>query len=162
MIASCNLYRTAFELPAALHLRSLNPKVLHFTFESAITDSVMRQILIVLFSTFLFCMPASAKKLPEASKQEIFQLLNKLENSNCQFSRNGSWYTSKEARVHLQRKLEYLIEKGEITSAEQFIEVGATKSSMSGKAYWVQCPGSAQIDSGTWLTGQLKQLRVRK
>jgi hypothetical protein len=119
----------------------------------------MQKILITLLSFSIICTPGFAKNLPETAKQEIEQLLNKLESSNCQFNRNGSWYTSKEAKTHLQKKLEYLVDKGEITSSDQFIELAATKSSMSGKHYYVQCAGAPQTESNIWLSSQLKQIR---
>ncbi len=48
------------------------------------------------------------------------------------FQRNGSWYDGSDARAHLQRKYDYLLKKGMVDSAEQFIERAASQSSMSG------------------------------
>ncbi len=100
-----------------------------------------------------------AASLPDTARQEIAQLLGRLEASGCQFSRNGSWYSAKEARGHLQKKLDYLVDKGQVESAEQFIERAASKSSMSGKAYAVQCPSAPAQESAAWLGAQLKLLR---
>lgn len=44
-------------------------------------------------------------------REEINALLNRLANSGCQFNRNGSWYTPVDAKTHLTRKLDYLVEK---------------------------------------------------
>lgn len=84
----------------------------------------------------------------------------KLQASGCEFSRNGSWYSGSEARDHLLRKLEYLEGKGTIQSAEQFIELAASRSSSSGKAYQVQCGGQPAVESKVWLTEQLAAIRV--
>lgn len=96
---------------------------------------------------------------PDAkAQQEITQLLSFVEHSDCHFIRNGSEYPATEARAHLQKKLDYLENKGLVDSAEDFIERAATKSSMSGKAYQVNCPDGTQ-DASTWLNTELKRLR---
>ena len=102
---------------------------------------------------------ALATPLPPVAKAEVSALLAKLERSGCKFNRNGSWYTSQEARAHLQGKLDYVERKAQATTAEAFIELAATSSSVSGKAYLVQCPGEPPVPSATWLAGQLAAIR---
>jgi Family of unknown function (DUF5329) len=121
----------------------------------------MKKFILSIGLTLLVSISAFSKELPAAAKSEIAQLLTKLEQSNCQFNRNGSWYTAKDAKAHLNKKFEYLADKGEIASTEQFIELGASQSSMSGKPYWVQCAGASPIESASWLSGQLKQIRTQ-
>ncbi|MDR5753038.1 MULTISPECIES: DUF5329 family protein [unclassified Caballeronia] len=55
------------------------------------------------------------------------------------FNRNGTWYSGMEAKAHLLAKLHYLENRTTLTSTEQFIELAARKSSVSGKPYLVQC-----------------------
>lgn len=95
---------------------------------------------------------------------EIGQLLDRLGRSGCQFLRNGTWYDGERAQQHLQRKYRYLRSHKLGSSAEDFIALGATGSSFSGKPYAVQCPGSARVASAAWLTAQLGLIRtaVRK
>ncbi len=95
------------------------------------------------------------------SKQEIDYLINYLANSNCSFQRNGSWYTSKQASMHIQKKYEYLINKGWINSAEIFIERAASQSSFSGKPYQVACMGVVKT-SKSWLKLELDNYRKLK
>ena len=45
-----------------------------------------------------------------------------------------------------------------VSSAEDFIERAATKSSMSGQRYQVDCPAGKQ-DASAWLNDELKRLR---
>ncbi|BBN55541.1 hypothetical protein TRE132_36660 [Pseudomonas chlororaphis subsp. aurantiaca] len=45
-----------------------------------------------------------------------------------------------------------------VSSAEDFIELAATKSSMSGKAYEVHCPTGSQPAS-SWLKTELQRQR---
>ena len=79
---------------------------------------------------------ALAAPLPAPLRAEVNGLLDHLQSSGCEFNRNGSWYAAGEARAHLQSKLEYLEGKDTIHSTEQFIELGASTSSMSGKCQY--------------------------
>jgi hypothetical protein len=114
----------------------------------------------VAFVGFTLVCVAQAGTLSPTARVEIDTLLKRLEASGCQFNRNGSWYPGPEARAHLQRKLEYLEDKGLVDSAEQFIERGATQSSMTGRAYLVKCAGQTPVASRTWLTAQLQAIRA--
>ena len=91
--------------------------------------------------------------------QEVGQLFAALKQSNCEFSRNGSWYSAEKASEHLQRKYDYLLKKGLATSPESFIDLAASKSSMSGKAYLVRCGKSAPVQSKAWFLNKLAELR---
>ena len=113
----------------------------------------------LLLGSLLLCIPqaASAAPTPKA-KAEIAGLMDALANSGCRFQRNGSWHGATEARAHLQRKYDYLLKRDKVDTAEQFIERAASRSSMSGRAYRVQCNGREQ-DAASWFNGQLKRLR---
>lgn len=100
-----------------------------------------------------------AAPLPEAARQEVHALLGRLESSGCKFRRNGSWYSATESKDHLLRKLDYLEKKASITTTEAFLEAAASRSSMSGVEYQVQCADNAAQPSAAWLTQQLQQLR---
>ncbi len=93
--------------------------------------------------------------------QEITALLEKLESSQCEFNRNGSWYGASKARSHLERKLAYIEARGELKSTEQFIELAATQSSFTGQAYQVRCHATQAVPSQEWLMSQLKEIRGR-
>jgi hypothetical protein len=100
-----------------------------------------------------------ASAAPSAkAKAEIAGLMDALSSSGCRFQRNGSWFGAAEARAHLQRKYDYLLKKDKVDSAEQFIERAASRSSMSGRAYRVECAGREQ-DASTWFGRQLQRLR---
>ena len=96
----------------------------------------------------------------EHAKAEITGLMNKLANSGCQFQRNGDWHDAGQARVHLQRKYDYLLKQNLVDSSEQFIERAASRSSMSGKAYKVSCNGVPEQDASAWFLQQLRRLRA--
>ena len=117
----------------------------------------MKKVLATLLC--FFSVAAFAAKPDAVTDSEVKQLLTKLETSGCQFNRNGTWYKATEAKSHLSKKYDYLVNKGWVSNAESFIARGAAKSSMSGKAYQVKCDAQAAVPSGTWLTEALKQIR---
>lgn len=100
-----------------------------------------------------------AEPLPPAARAEVTALLARLEGSGCSFNRNATWHNSRDARRHLERKLEYVEKNAKATSAEAFIALAATSSSSSGKPYQVQCPGEQAVPSAAWLGSQLAALR---
>ena len=104
--------------------------------------------------------PAHATPTAAPVRAEIDALLGKLQASGCQFNRNGSWYSGAEARSHLLRKLEYFEDKGTVKNTEQFIELAASKSSSSGKAYQVKCGNAAAVPSQQWLNTELNTMRA--
>jgi hypothetical protein len=117
----------------------------------------MRALFLLLaFATTL----AAAAPLPPPARAEVDALLTRLQASGCEFNRNGSWYTGAEARAHLLKKLDVLEGKDLVKTAEQFIERGASTSSMSGQPYLVRCAGKAPVESARWLTSELQQLRA--
>lgn len=103
-----------------------------------------------------------AAPLPTPARAEVDALLARLQSSGCEFNRNGSWYSGADAKAHLLKKLDYLESKDLVKTAEQFIERGASGSSMSGKPYLVRCAGKAPVESARWLAAELQQLRASR
>ena len=110
---------------------------------------------------FLVSDIAFAQSPSPATSHEINQLFAALENSKCEFNRNGSWYSAQKATEHLHRKYDHLLQKGLVTSTESFIDLAATKSSLSGKPYLVRCSNMQPVPSKSWFTNKLKELRAR-
>ncbi len=115
----------------------------------------------ILAALLLACLLASAAAAPLSppARSEIEGLLSRLETSGCDFNRNGTWYPGAEAKVHLMRKLKYLEDRGAVQSAEQFVELAATASSVSGRPYLVRCGNGTPVESATWLATQLRAMR---
>ena len=113
-------------------------------------------ILTLLFAGILT--RAHAVELP-TTKAEIAHLFSTLEASNCQFNRNGTWYSSKEASAHLSTKYKYLQDKDLVPTAEKFIERAATESSLSGKAYQIKCADGVVQPSAPWFQAILLKYR---
>ena len=110
---------------------------------------------------FVSCLAALAAAPSAKTRIELDSLVAALRTSGCSFERNGTWHDAGAAADHLQRKREYLQGKGRIATAEDFIRLGATGSSMSGKPYLVRCPDAPVVPSRTWLERRLSALRSR-
>lgn len=117
---------------------------------------IRRPILAAAAATaFALCTGAMASP-PSAAKDEIDHLLQYVADSSCTFVRNGSEYPAGKARDHLESKYRFVGSR--ISSAEDFIQYLATKSSLSGEPYHVKC-GKTDALSGAWLTAELKRYR---
>ena len=116
----------------------------------------------LLFGLSLPLTQVAQAATPAPSRSEINSLLQALQTSACQFNRNGSLYTAAEARDHMSRKVEYIENHGGFKSTETFIELVATKSSMSGQAYQVRCGQEPAMPSAQWMAQTLKNLRRTK
>lgn len=124
---------------------------------SALTRCV-RGLLFVLLTCIVATVDA-AVPLSSTARAEIEGLMSRLEASGCEFNRNGTWYTATEAASHLQRKAKYLEDRGMVESAEQFIELAASGSSVTGRPYLVKCGGGSPVKSAEWLLLQLRGMR---
>lgn len=113
-------------------------------------------------SAFVFASAALCAPAPAPARAEIDALLKGLQKSDCQFNRNGSWYSAAEAQAHLTKKLEYLEGKNLVKTAEDFIQLGASTSSYSGKPYLVRCGTAPAAESKVWLLSQLTAIRHAK
>ena len=103
--------------------------------------------------------PGASAAPPAATQREVAALFDALAQSDCRFSRNGSWHDAARARQHLQRKYDYLLERDAVASTERFIELAATRSSLSGRPYLVRCGSAPAVESATWFRRVLARVR---
>lgn len=108
----------------------------------------------------LLSVPVAGAEPPTSMPIEVNFLLGYIEGSGCEFYRNGTWYDSKSAQVHLRDKFKWLIARNLINTTEDFIERAATESSISGNPYLVRCFGSAPVTSKQWLRDELVRFRT--
>jgi len=106
--------------------------------------------------------PVWAAELSQVAQGEIAYLLSHMEQSGCEFKRNGSWYNATDASAHVRKKYQYLVRKEMLTSAEDFIVGAASQSSISKLPYQVRCPGQPVVESGPWFNSALQQHRQRQ
>lgn len=104
--------------------------------------------------------PVARAEPPTNVQIEVNFLLGYIDGSACEFYRNGTWRDSKAAQEHLRDKYKYLVARNRIKTTEDFIEMAATKSSISGQPYKVRCNGGATVTSNQWLWNELKRFRM--
>ncbi|MFT5591792.1 MAG: hypothetical protein ACI8SR_000147 [Oceanicoccus sp.] len=92
-----------------------------------------------------------------ANTQEINHLLSFVESTQCKYERNGTLHSGVDAVAHIKKKYDYF--KDDIKTTEDFIELSATKSTMSGKVYNVHCPNEKAITAKQWLLNELASFR---
>ena len=119
----------------------------------------MHRLTFLLPACFVAAVVAAAP-LPPAARAEIDGLMARLEVSGCEVNRNDTWYPAADARTPLLSKLKYLEDRGMVQTAEQFIELAASKSSVSGRPYLIKCGSVPPVESGVWLSGQLRAMRM--
>lgn len=111
-----------------------------------------------LYAVFLLgAVGAVASDLRTVQGVEINHLIKYVSDSGCTFIRNGSAYSSAEAVAHINNKYAYF--KADIDSAEKFIELSATQSTLTGKKYTIKCPGKDAVESREWLLEELQVFR---
>jgi hypothetical protein len=111
----------------------------------------------ITYPTIFFGVVMAAPALGADMQKEINHLLQFVEHTECQYERNGKMHTGKEAVKHIKTKYNYF--KNDINNAEKFIELSATKSTMSGKFYFVHCPNRPTLKSQDWLLQELNDYR---
>ena len=107
---------------------------------------------------------AMALLLPAAvcagdAEAKIEYLITSVGKSGCTFVRNGSRHEAEDAASHM--RLKYRRGKRYAPTAELFIERLASKSSMSGKLYFIECEGEEPVPSGVWLSARLEDYRSK-
>jgi uncharacterized protein DUF5329 len=111
-----------------------------------------------LLAFLLVVLPLCCAVASTARSPDIDALIARVEQSRgVAFVRNGSAHSAHEAATHLRRKL--AAAHGRIVTAEQFIDVLGTRSSLTGIAYRVRFADGREIDSAVWLRQLLRELR---
>jgi hypothetical protein len=107
-----------------------------------------------------FSIATIAAPPPPETQLEVMHLLKFVQESDCQFNRNNTWHSGKDARQHLETKYDYLAKRAAVEKAEDFIEKGASESSLSGKPYQIRCADGKTIPSAQWLSEELRRFRT--
>ena len=89
----------------------------------------------------------------------VRHLMNYVSESGLTFIRNSSTYTAIEAAEHMSNKYRHF--KADIKTAEDFIDLCATKSIMSGKPYLIIDKQGNEIRTSEWLRAELAAYRGR-
>jgi hypothetical protein len=110
--------------------------------------------------TLMLSSNASCAELPPAVRPEIAHLLDYMEQSPCEFFRNGTWYKDGKAiREHAELKIQYFLDRGKIKSTEDCITWAGSRSEISGKPYLVRCGSNPPEPTAIWLTREMNRYR---
>ena len=114
------------------------------------------------FVAIIFILLASSVSATGSAEQklETNHLLSFVKNSPCKIVRNGKVYDGSRSVTHIQKKYDYF--QDDIETTEQFIELSATKSTLSGKYYTVVCGDDQSLKTRDWLLQELENYRQRK
>lgn len=118
-----------------------------------------RKLLTALLATTILLPASFAMAAERTSETEILHLLDYIDQSNCNFVRNGNEYDAQEARQHIEKKYHYI--KSRLSSTAGFIRYAATESSITGRPYEVICNGERQTSAG-WLQAELARYRQQQ
>ena len=110
-----------------------------------------------IFALALFIGTAAAAPSPVEARK-IERLIAAVEQlGNAKFIRNGAAYDASKAADHLRLKLR---EAGDrVASAEDFIHLCGSRSSVSGKPYEIVFEDGRRTTSEAFLRGKLKELQ---
>lgn len=120
----------------------------------------MRWILLPILGAALVAATAPGAAMPSSpntTDEEIRHLLDAVERSQCTFIRNEREYPAVEARAHIEMKYNHV--RRRVASAEDFIELAASKSSITGRPYFVDCRNEPRQKARDWLLRRLRELR---
>ena len=115
-----------------------------------------------LVLTVLVCPLAAFAELslgaPSVQEQSrINRLIHHVEmQKGVRFIRNGAEYSCDEAARFLRSKMDAM--GSDVVSARDFIERIASRSSMSGRSYYVKLADGRVISAAQYLSDELKQL----
>ena len=114
----------------------------------------------LLLSIFLV-LASFAAAAATAQETEIQALIARVAQARgVVFIRNGSEYAAAKAAAHLRRKL--AAADGRIRTAEAFIDLIGTRSSVTGVAYRVRLPDGREEESAVWLRQLLQEVRAQR
>jgi hypothetical protein len=101
------------------------------------------------FANFELVENIHPKKAVKDETKEIEVLLKKIESSDIIFVRNGTEHSPSEAADHLRSKWKQ--SEGAIKTKKEFIDLLATKSSMTGELYYVILKDGNKLQAAEWL-----------
>lgn len=118
----------------------------------------MKLAALCLAITFFALLPLRAQAAPDARESlAIAHLTQFVRESGLQFIRNSKSYNAEDAASHMDTKFSYAKER--LTTAEEFIDYVASRSSITNKPYYVVTADGKQHELGPWLYLELDKFR---
>ena len=118
---------------------------------------ILKKATVLLVATMVWVLPVSAAPAKD-ELAAIEYLIDYVGKSDVTFVRNFSRHSAARAMQHIQDKYDHF--EDEIESPEQFIELCASKSLLTGREYSVIDAQGNEIPSREWMLGLLEDYRT--
>jgi hypothetical protein len=117
--------------------------------------------LVASFLTGLLLVSSSSAAVWQGSDLDatIQHLINYVRTSQVMFERNFSRHDATAAAAHIEKKYRHFREK--IESPEQFIELCATASLVTGRPYMIIDAQGNEMPAAVWLAAELSRYRIQ-
>lgn len=113
----------------------------------------------IAFAVLLLAAGPASSQPSVQDEQAIQHLIAYVSGSDLRFVRNAREYTPPEAAAHMGKKYRHF--RDDIVTANDFIELCATKSLLSGKPYLVIDRQGQEYRSSDWLRAELAAWQAR-
>ncbi len=115
----------------------------------------------LLCASLVVCAPWARAGISAAEKARIDRLIQYVESrTDVMFVRNGTAYSSGDAASFLRGKLEQMGSR--VTTAQEFIDQIASRSSMSGQPYLIRYAGGHTEPAAKFLGDELDRIGPAK
>jgi len=111
--------------------------------------SLLTLLVALIGGASLLVAQATTRQAPTAVDATIRYLIDVVASSENTFLRNSTRYGGAEAAQHLQRKYEHFRDK--IQTVDDFIELAASRSLLTGKPYLVVDTAGVTTPTSLWL-----------
>src|ERR1017187_3102433 len=116
----------------------------------------MRTPLVMVLLSLLLLIPSVLRAREAREEKRIEHLIQTVEAlKGAAFIRNGTEYGPKDAGQHLRLKLKLAGDR--VKTAEDFIEVCAARSSLSGAAYKIRLPDGMVTEAASFFRAKLRE-----
>jgi hypothetical protein len=111
--------------------------------------SLLALLIALTGSAFLLEAQATTRQPPADIEATIGYLIDVVATSGHTFLRNSTRYSAAQAAQHLQRKYQHFRDK--IHTVDDFIELAASRSLLTGKPYLVIDTAGSSMPTSQWL-----------
>jgi hypothetical protein len=119
----------------------------------------MRRRLLLLSGSLLLPLARAGDAMPAGERSRVERLIAYVESrSDVAFVRNGTAYSSRDAASFLRGKMDQMGSR--VTTAQQFIEQIASRSSTSGEPYMIRHADGRMEHSSKFLGDELKRMET--
>jgi hypothetical protein len=129
------------------------------TWQALILHATYWMLPLTLLGLLLASSSSAAARQAGDLDATIQHLITYVRKSDVTFQRNFTRHDSIEAATHIEKKYQHFRDK--IETPEQFIELCATASLVTGKQYLIIDAQGNELPAGEWLNAELVRYRIQ-